>query len=264
MSEKKTYENDYSLLRAFDLKAARAGAKVVETSSDFYQGDIGEYVAGPNKAGDLVFNFESLGFMTYQPGNRSGLRMVPLRWVEGKPLYPGDELFYREGYEQGRFIAKRAHADESRVYGFTYFDNGRTYEDELSCEIIHALTWEKPKPKQNDGWITWSGGERPGDRPVAEDVLVEVKFRCGDVKKGLACTWYACWRNDKHQGDIVAYRVVDQPKPAPKPVKRWINVYADNYGDLLHETKKAADASASYDCIACIEIELPPLAEVAK
>ena len=47
--------------------------------------------------------------------------------------------------------------------------------------------------------------------------------------------------------------------PRPKPVKRWVNVYADKYGDLLHETKDAADAAVSRHRVACIEIELPPL-----
>lgn len=53
------------------------------------------------------------------------------------------------------------------------------------------------------GWIEWNGGECP----VPEDMMVEVRFRAGDIcddKNG----GYWTWRQYNCSSDIVAYRVV--------------------------------------------------------
>jgi hypothetical protein len=69
----------------------------------------------------------------------------------------------------------------------------------------------------DDGWITWNGGERP----VAPDVRVQVKFRCGS-------DWVNCCASDfrwDHAGveraasatDIVAYRIAKPEATTAKP-----------------------------------------------
>lgn len=55
-------------------------------------------------------------------------------------------------------------------------------------------------------WIEWIGGECP----VADDVLVEAKLRSGHSGARHSQTWN--WRHYASIADIVAYRVIDQPK----------------------------------------------------
>lgn len=57
-----------------------------------------------------------------------------------------------------------------------------------------------------DGWIEWKGGERP----VGPDVIVDVRFRAGDVRRGPANEYY--WRPFKNPAanpaaEIIAYRL---------------------------------------------------------
>lgn len=82
------YEKDYSLLRPFDLEAAKRGEAIIDTD-----GDECNYIAGPHKeTAEIVVEFPcDLGFMTCMAQN---LRMAPLAWVEGKPVYKGDGLFH--------------------------------------------------------------------------------------------------------------------------------------------------------------------------
>lgn len=60
-----------------------------------------------------------------------------------------------------------------------------------------------------DGWLPWSGG----DRPVAPEIFVEVQYRgSADPRKGIRIDWEApagrlAWHHDGADDDIVAYRI---------------------------------------------------------
>lgn len=84
---------------------------------------------------------------------------------------------------------------------------------EISDTVDDAgVSSDLDKPKQDDGWIEWHGGECPV--PVGTPVVV--RYRCGmvrgvfgalqDDESGLDAS-AECWRNDDHQYDIVAYRL---------------------------------------------------------
>ena len=161
-------EKDYSLLRPFDEAAAKRGEAICGTKEE---GPL-KFGAGPDREGDVAVFDRFNGILVL---NSDLLRMAPLAWVEGKPVYKDDPLYHKE--------------------------TGKQY-------IV-------------------SGGDSA------------LSFHNTEVM--LSPTLFA-WEN-----------------PTPKPVKRWVNVYADKYGDLLHETKDAADAAVSRHRIDCIEIELPPL-----
>lgn len=62
---------------------------------------------------------------------------------------------------------------------------------------------QQVKAPDADGWIEWSGGERP----VPVGTLVDVKWSSGDIDSGEeAGEWR--WSNWMNGPNIVAYRVV--------------------------------------------------------
>src|SRR5574342_406783 len=82
------YEKDYSLLRAFDMEAAKAGELLCGVMG------IGDYtlIAGPNSDGAICATNDKGN--TFWTGLPEFLRLSPLAWVEGKPVYKGDRLFH--------------------------------------------------------------------------------------------------------------------------------------------------------------------------
>ena len=119
---------DYSLLRPFDLEAAKNGALVCWMYEDGPLRYIGKATCGVDMA-----CFEWIGGThkgTFETYPNTNLRMSPLCWVEGRPVYPGDNLYLKNGC--GVFTA-----------------GGRMVGVELN-----SLTWSKPKRTvKKAGWI---------------------------------------------------------------------------------------------------------------
>lgn len=65
---------------------------------------------------------------------------------------------------------------------------------------------EEVKVLRRQGWFEWSGGERP----VAGDTLVIVKFRGGGNSKDLEKAKYHWWLHDGSRGDIIAYKIIEE------------------------------------------------------
>lgn len=63
-----------------------------------------------------------------------------------------------------------------------------------------ALASQQPA---DDGWIEWAGVGEPVE---CEPRMVDVKFRGGEIDRGLANHWY--WGKSGYEDDIIAYRVV--------------------------------------------------------
>lgn len=82
---------NYNLLRKFDLEAAKSGQPCC------YDDESGAryYVAGPDE-GDLVCTSEKTNG-NLRLDDLKELRMKPLCWVEDKPVYVGDMLYYISG-----------------------------------------------------------------------------------------------------------------------------------------------------------------------
>lgn len=81
--------NDYLKLRPFDLAAAMRGEPIC------YHG-LGQhldFIAGPDTAGYYVV----LDCSIFQFYNEDKMRMAPLGWVEGKPVYVDDVLYSKDG-----------------------------------------------------------------------------------------------------------------------------------------------------------------------
>lgn len=81
------------------------------------------------------------------------------------------------------------------------------------------------------GWIKWSGGEQP----VADVVVVEVRYGEGTTDRGAAENW--SWKHcGDAAGDIVEYRVVVEAKQADSWIK-WNGGECPVAGDTRVEVR---------------------------
>ena len=123
---------DYSLLRPFDLEAAKAGAKVCYGSNGYCESVTFLAEAGPD--GDHAIR-DHEGNCYVEPDY--GLKMAPLCWVEGKPVYPGDVL---EHTRLGEVVAKSRHASREMLV-----------TEKFDSVALGNLAWPRPKPVKR--WI---------------------------------------------------------------------------------------------------------------
>lgn len=128
------HKKDYSLLRPFNLEAAKRGEKICNNrDTKSYT-----YLSGPTNIGEYAF--EMIDGRIFVAENTTGdWKMAPLAWVEGKPVYRGDVLWHT-----GRKCTVIVdHADE---FGHIH------EEDDYGGDFIINLTWQKPKTKR-EGWV---------------------------------------------------------------------------------------------------------------
>jgi len=183
-SNKMEYKKDYSLLRPFDLEAAKRGDDVADRD-----GSKVKFIT-TNSRGDVAFVERNDGSAT--TWMTLNLRMSPLAWVEGRPVYKFDNLWHT-----------------GRNCMVTVID--RNCRNENICEFPghisplfandEYLTWTKLKQKR-EGWvnivpISKSGacGEikdkivRNGDIFDDYDTARKWAERCGDVVATVAISW---------------------------------------------------------------------------
>ena len=143
------YPQNADLLRPFDLEAAKAGAPVQ------ILGRAPEltYVAGPDSAGKYIFKVPDGRFTRPETCEVEKLRMAPLAWVEGRPVYRGDRLY--SSFFDKMFV----------VGGVSRTDS----DDFLTAPAISAqantnsskCSWEAPKPKTEKvrllAWLGFNG-----------------------------------------------------------------------------------------------------------
>lgn len=132
------YPKDYSLLRPFDLEAAKRGEKL-QTK----HGDEREFVGGHSADGTICVAGKSGQYYLEYP---SELRMAPLAWVEGRPVYKGDVL-YRKNIYSMEVIA--THISSNSLGSYLHFNGNGGNE---SLDSLCNLTWQKPKTKR-EGWV---------------------------------------------------------------------------------------------------------------
>lgn len=134
---------NYELLRPFDLEAAKAGAKITDGTFTF------SFVAEAGDDGDMAVRFD-WGNIALLPVDRA--RMVPLAWVEGKPVYPGDVLYWNatSGYPGYRFTAENFYSVSGIISGSSVTASGAALLG--GCMPVAELTWTPPKVKK-EGWV---------------------------------------------------------------------------------------------------------------
>lgn len=126
-------EKDYSLLRPFDLDAAKGGAKVCYGSNGDYESVTFLAEAGPD--GDHAIR-DHEGNCYVEPDY--GLKMAPLCWVEGKPVYPDTPM---EREDNGWPV-------KWSVDGSAWLDDAGNWSDERDG---FKIQWPRPKPVKR--WI---------------------------------------------------------------------------------------------------------------
>ena len=172
-------KKDLSLLHPFNLEKAKSGEGICFFDCD----EVMITYVGSNKEGTNFFKVESHDADVYQGKIDSiYLRMKPLCWLEGKPVYKGDKLWNTtEGLEDCNYIVDK-YVDGQIV----------ATEDSTGCnEYLYNLSWVKREVKPK----------------VTEQNLPEVlnepnKFKIGDkikVVRNLPIGYYGdkgwgnCW-----------------------------------------------------------------------
>jgi len=163
-------------LRPFDLEAAKAGVPVQLIGHTPIKMT---YVAGPDSAGKYIFTVPDGRFTRPESCEVERLRMAPLAWLEGRPVYKGDRLY--SSFFDELFI----------VGGVTSSGSDYLTAPEISDQAntdIKRCTWEAPKPKTEKvrllayltltGALIWrdarGGGGDDYRRVPGEDKEVEV------------------------------------------------------------------------------------------
>ncbi len=123
------------LLRPFDLEAAKAGAPVQILGHTPIKMT---YVAGPDSCGKYIFTIPDGRFTRPESCEVERLRMVPLAWLEGRPVYKGDRLY--SSFFKKMFV----------VGGVSCTDSDYLTAPEINDRAntnISRCSWEAPKPK---------------------------------------------------------------------------------------------------------------------
>lgn len=171
---------NYELLRPFDLEAAKAGAKITDGAFTF------SFVAEAGDDGNMAVRFD-WGNIALLPVDRA--RMVPLAWVEGKPVYPGDVLYWNDTSSApgSKFTAENRPSVSSLVMGSSTTTTGATYTD--GGMYAAQLTWNKSKVRK-EGWINVypkngsskgkpvTGGQIHPTKAVADKEAFEDRVAC--------------------------------------------------------------------------------------
>lgn len=125
-------EKNFELLRPFDLEAAKRGDGITDSC-----GGKVVYIDGPDAAGNYAVRIDG----HFAVGSSERLRMAPLCWVEGRPVYKGDVLYMTVGVYAGKpFVPHQF--------------NGGMLINLAARHHYRAeyLTWTPPKVKR-EGWV---------------------------------------------------------------------------------------------------------------
>lgn len=135
---------NYELLRPFDLEAAKAGAKITDKTEIEHT-----FAAEAGPDGDMAVRDPQGNVFVM---DLSEARMVPLAWVEGKPVYPGDVLYWNDNSTKSgsKFTAGNRVLLGGLIDGVSVVIDGPVY----NTGGMHSgnLTWTPPKVKK-DGWV---------------------------------------------------------------------------------------------------------------
>ena len=158
-------EKDYSLLRPFDLEAAKAGAKVCWHEDGEVAVDVMFVRDRVIPLFEMCFSEERAAVFTHDDSRRY-LRAAPLCWVEGKPVYPGDAL---EHTRLGEVVAKSEHASKGMLVVEKY--------DSLA---LGNLAWPRPKPVKR--WINIYPNTGHSTKAAADQAEAIGRIACIEIE----------------------------------------------------------------------------------
>ena len=117
-------------------------------------------------------------------------------------IWPGHKWSAYCTYEGSMWFEKFDSAEEAKEQCMRLLDTVLPEHPFMKARaaIAKAEAFLAAPQPADDGWISWTGGERP------VDTIVEVKLRNGGTLMNFACIYD--WRHVNDPVDIVAYRVV--------------------------------------------------------
>lgn len=230
-------QRDYSLLRPFDLEAAKCGEGVLWNNHPVRWVDLAE---APRNQLSIVEHGCGLSYAT-----KDELRMAPLCWVEGRTVYKGDVL-YRPGIDDGPVVASHIENVDGDDDYLVFEGSDR---DEFADNRRGYMTWAEPNP-----------------------VLCEVEGK--PVRKGdrLWSNYFKVWFavTEIEDGFFVHERRVSTPATScswKRKVKKqgFINIYPPaachgtgavaSVATTIYPNKGMADALMALNRIACLQVE---------
>lgn len=136
------HEKQYNLLRPFNKEQAQDGKPICCST-----GEAVQYVAGPDVDGDVCvwFGQEYLYLIA-----QSELRMAPLTWVEGQPVYAGDVLYWNNKTSKpgSKFTVGSKMLYSDMIEGVSVLASGKVYDMPETGMVINHLTWNAPQQVQ--------------------------------------------------------------------------------------------------------------------
>lgn len=175
------YTNDLSLLRPFNLEAAKSGEEICW----YYLSDPVKFIGITSKGAIAYESEDEIGFTSSDQ-----FRMKPLCWVEGKPAYNGDVLYWNDstGAPGTTFNVVGPMVCEGKlICGDAHFKDGRVFLGEGNSGVTPSeLTWNKPKQKvKRKVWINVYPNEVYGNAhtsPEAADDLGRGRIACVETE----------------------------------------------------------------------------------
>lgn len=217
---------NYDLLRPFDLEAAKRGDLLTDVCGNEYT-----FVAESGPDGDHAIRQKSDGNVFVD--RASALRMAPLAWVEGKPVYPGDVLYYNEKSEYLIGEARTVDSLHKSGRGLVFTNSQWGPFDELTWAAPKVPLCEvEGKPVYPGDVLYQNTPSLPGERIVVSGNEAGVFDDKGRWNGRLHLTW----------------------TPPKQKKEMWVNVYPEGEG-YGYPTKEKADQVASSDRIACVRLE---------
>ena len=147
------------LLRPFDLEAAKRGGAICTDKLE----DV-KYVDGPDECSNVVIKGRCYFILQCHR-----LCMAPLAWVEGRPVYKGDALFY-EGIGRGVVVGMMKGGDQIEITYDHHKEWGPT------GAFPENLTWTPPKVKREGFAVVIKQGMFLS-REDAEKAIKDISFR---------------------------------------------------------------------------------------
>lgn len=186
-------EIDYSLLRPFDPEAAKRGAAICWYADAEPLRYVGKALALQHDACVEWLDGPDKGY--FETYHADKLRMAPLAWVEGKPVYTGDDLFVKEDRPYNTGFKKGAQVEVSGLY-----TSGNILTSSGYYLRISDLSWIPPAQEKKTikllaylnkfglFWIPESTVSENGIRVPSEDKVIEVGGETDCVPNPRACT----------------------------------------------------------------------------